>query len=113
MAKKANAKTEREDKASYLEHLDPKGMTGAWEPVGEWKRLHGDCKSSAGGKYHIQTMQTSSGKFKVKVMENGRSLRELDFNELPSFQKIVKDVKDALAPKCKQAPACGRPPNNG
>lgn len=44
----------------YLENLNSGGMSGAWEPVGEWNPVHGDNKSTTGGKWGMAVMTTTS-----------------------------------------------------
>lgn len=45
-----------------------KKPTGEWEPVGEFTRIHGDCKSTTGGKYHIEIMKSTEGKYIAKIV---------------------------------------------
>lgn len=70
-------------------------MTGRWVPEGQWNRIHGDGKSSTNGVFHLETMATSNGSFKVKLMSRGSPLSEFDleYSEEPSFSTIVADLQ--------------------
>lgn len=65
-------------------------MTGNWEPVGTWRRIHGDGKSTTGGKFHLETMATSDGKYKVRLVESDIVLT---YESVPEFGTVVEDLK--------------------
>lgn len=44
----------------------------------------------------METMKTSAGTYKVKVVEDGKILHTLEYNSEPSFSTIVSDMKSAL-----------------
>ena len=67
-------------------------MSGNWEPKKKWHRLHGDKKSTTGGKWHMETMHGSDGKYKVKLVEDSNTL---EYDEEPTYETIVRDVKAA------------------
>jgi hypothetical protein len=92
--KKKGAKKNKSTIKDYIEDLDAAGMTGNWTPDGHWNRIHGDGKSSTGGKWHMETMKTSEGAYKVKVVENdSTTVVTLDYGSEPSFETIVADLK--------------------
>lgn len=35
----------------YINNLNAGSMSGYWSPAGEWHKVHGDCKSSTGGRW--------------------------------------------------------------
>ena len=65
-------------------------MTGTWDPAGRWHRIHGDGKSTTGGKFHLETMTTSTGGYKVRLVGSDVTL---DYSTKPSFATIVGDLK--------------------
>jgi hypothetical protein len=73
-------------------------MTGSWSPKATWHRVHGDGKSSTGGKWHMEIMETSDKKYKVKVVEGKKSLDKynLEYESQPSFETIVSDLKSKV-----------------
>src|SRR5690348_8175339 len=79
----------------YIKNLDAKSMTGNWKPAGAWHRIHGDCKSTTNGKWHLETMATSKGTYKVRLLEGASPLSAyaLEYKTQPSFDSIVKDLK--------------------
>lgn len=72
-------------------------MTGNWTPAGTWRRIHGDTKSSTGGKWHMETMTTSTqpAKYKVKLVEDASTIWTKEYDSEPTFEKIVEDVQAA------------------
>lgn len=44
----------------------------------------------------METMHTSTGNYKVKLMEDSSAIKELEYAAEPTFSTIVKDMKDAL-----------------
>lgn len=75
-------------------------MTGSWKPVGTWHRIHGDSKSTTGGKWHMETMTTSQDPatyYKVRLIEDGNSVwtEEWKTKSEPSFESIVLSVQAA------------------
>ncbi|KAF2117068.1 hypothetical protein BDV96DRAFT_571492 [Lophiotrema nucula] len=62
-------------------------MTGSWEPVGTWRRIH---ESTTGGKFHLETMATSDGKYKVRLV--GSEI-VLAYDSEPEFEAVVDDLK--------------------
>lgn len=78
----------------YLANLNPASMTGNWKPEKTWHRIHGDTKSSTGGKWHMETMRDSAGKFRVKLVEDNTSIHSLSYDAEPSFATIVHDMKE-------------------
>ncbi|KAF5634183.1 hypothetical protein F52700_5903 [Fusarium sp. NRRL 52700] len=83
--------------SDYVNNLDAASMTGTWSPGGTWHRIHGDCKSTTGGKWHMETMKTSSKppKYKVKLIENDSTIWSREYDSEPSFETIVTDVQAA------------------
>lgn len=79
----------------YVENLNPKIMTGSWVPIGKWNRIHGDGKSTTGGKFHMETIHDSTGKFKVKLVEDRSTIKTLEYGTQPSFELIVADLRKA------------------
>ncbi|KAK7422776.1 hypothetical protein QQZ08_009401 [Neonectria magnoliae] len=77
----------------YLDNLSADSMTGNWEPIGAWRDVHGDCKSSTRGRWTMRTMATSQQTFKVQVLDNGTAIRNLEYSSEPSFDDIVSDLK--------------------
>ncbi len=73
-------------------------MTGSWTPSGTWHRIHGDCKSTTGGRWHLETMTTSDGGYKVRLMDNGstHTTKQYTGKEPPSFSQIVEDLQKDL-----------------
>ena len=71
-------------------------MTGNWTPSGVWHRIHGDCKSTTGGKWHIETMTTSKGTYKIRVIEGGSSIYTKEYASEPDFSTIVSDLQADL-----------------
>ena len=65
-------------------------MTGSWEPAGTWNRIHGDGKSTTGGKFHLETMTASNGTYKVRLVGSDITL---EYATAPSFNTIVTDLK--------------------
>lgn len=70
----------------------------------KWHDIHGDKKSTTGGKWTLATMHASgkgedsaAGKYKVKLMENNSTIKTLEYDqeEEPSFDTIVADLKSA------------------
>ena len=89
----------------YVRDLAASSMTGQWDPKGKWHDVHGDKKSTTGGKFTLATMHeggkgkgSTGGKYKVKIMEHGSSIKELEYEqeEEPSFDLIVADFKAAF-----------------
>ena len=70
-------------------------MTGNWVPAKAWHRIHGDGKSTTGGKYHMETILDSSGKYKVKLVQDDSTLHTLEYDAEPSLETIVTDMKTA------------------
>lgn len=68
-------------------------MTGRWDPAGTWNPLHGDGKSTTGGKFTMATMKTSAGQYRVKVMDDGAEIHLLEYPAEPEFDTIVADLK--------------------
>ena len=68
-------------------------MTGSWVPIGAWNRIHGDGKSTTGGKFHMETMATSDGQYKVRLV--GSDI-VLTYASEPEFETIVDDLKSKL-----------------
>ncbi|CAI4215956.1 unnamed protein product [Parascedosporium putredinis] len=60
--------------SDYDNNLEANSMMGNWVPIGQWRDVHGDCKSSTGGKWTMKTMQTSSREYKVKILEGGSGI---------------------------------------
>ncbi len=81
---------------TYLNNLDASGMTGNWTPAGKWHKLHGDTKSSTGGRFRMFLMTTSDGKYKVKLTDEGSQIWGNEYNSEPSFATIVSDVTSAF-----------------
>ncbi|CAG7556344.1 unnamed protein product [Fusarium equiseti] len=83
--------------SDYVKNLDPKKMTGNWAPAGTWRRIHGDTKSSTGGKWHMETMTTSTqpAKYKVKLVEDAAAIWTKEYDSEPTFETIVEDVQAA------------------
>jgi hypothetical protein len=72
-------------------------MTGSWTPKATWHRVHGDCKSSTGGTWHLEIMETSAGKYKVKVVGTSKQDKyDLEYSSEPSFETIVSDLKSKV-----------------
>lgn len=46
---------------------------GGWDPKATWHRVHGDTKSSVGGAFHMETMLTSNGEHKIKLVSSAGS----------------------------------------
>ncbi|KEZ45368.1 hypothetical protein SAPIO_CDS2192 [Scedosporium apiospermum] len=82
--------------SDYVNNLDANSMTGNWVPVGQWRDVHGDCKSSTRGKWTMKTMQTSSGEYKVKILERGSEIWGKTYAAEPSFSDLVSDAQSAL-----------------
>ncbi|KAE8440861.1 hypothetical protein EG329_006378 [Mollisiaceae sp. DMI_Dod_QoI] len=82
--------------SDYVNDLDADSMTGNWTPAGAWHRIHGDGKSTTGGKWHMETMNTSKGTYKVKIVEDGTTLETLEYDSEPSFSTLVDDMQSAL-----------------
>src|SRR5690606_10431896 len=61
----------RRNHLDYLRNIDTRTATGSFNK-GQWTRIHGDSKSSHGGKYHMETMTASNGVHHVRLIENGR-----------------------------------------
>ncbi|KAF9772124.1 hypothetical protein IL306_010182 [Fusarium sp. DS 682] len=87
--------------ADYVNNLDADSMTGSWTPTGTWHRIHGDCKSTTGGKWHMETITTTPKKnqaseYKVKLVEGTKQIWSKVYKSEPSFKTIVSDVQAAL-----------------
>ncbi|KAH6867725.1 hypothetical protein B0T10DRAFT_502159 [Thelonectria olida] len=92
--------------SDYVNNLEADSMTGSWTPAGTWHRIHGDCKSTTGGKWHMETMTTKPKKkkdgttepstYKVKLIEDGSSIWTNEYSSEPSFEVIVNDVQADL-----------------
>lgn len=89
----------------YVEDLAGSSMTGRWNPKGVWHEIHEDKRLIMGGKFTLAAMQKSGegtdsagGKYKVKLMEDGLSVKELEYDQEdePSFDTIVADLKTAF-----------------
>ncbi len=76
-----------------MDNLDAKSLTGQWKPVGWWNDVHGDCKSSTGGKWTMRTMTTSNGTFKVQIQKNGNTVYDVEYDSEPSWETVVTDAK--------------------
>lgn len=68
-------------------------MTGVWTPTGTWHRVHGDGKSTTGGKFHLETMTKSAGGCSVRVVSGGKGVATLEYQSQPSFETIVADLQ--------------------
>jgi hypothetical protein len=83
----------------YIENLKAERLTGKWTPTAQWMDVHGDCKSTTGGRWTMKTMTTTSGEYKVILVEGRAVLRELDYTSEPTFETIVADLKAGLGKK--------------
>lgn len=54
----------------YLSELNSSFLTGTWMLAGIWHRVHGDGKSSTGGRWHIEKIATSTGAYKTRLMQD-------------------------------------------
>ena len=69
-------------------------MTGNWDPKKTWNRIHGDGKSTTGGKFHMKTMHDSKGKYQVKLVEGDKTIYTKVYDEEPTFGTIVTDLRN-------------------
>ena len=81
----------------YLGDIKTEDLSGGlWNPEKEWNRVHGDRKSIIDGKYHIETMKDSSGKYIAKIAGAPASSPVIiaEAGEAPpSFQDVVDGLK--------------------
>lgn len=78
----------------YATDLDASGMTGIWQPEKEWHRIHGDGKSTTGGKFRMEIMLNSNKKYVVKLVENSSTIDwTKEYITEPDFETIVQDIK--------------------
>ncbi|KAL8910866.1 MAG: hypothetical protein Q9172_007775 [Xanthocarpia lactea] len=60
-------KTNNTTVAKYLDHIIEGHLTGnLLDPAKKWNQIHGDRKSQSGGRYHVETMKDSRGKYLAK-----------------------------------------------
>ncbi len=58
-----------------------------------WNRWHGDGKSSTGGIFHLESMLTSKGTYKAKVVKRGTTVVEEEWLEgPPSLEQLVEGL---------------------
>ncbi|KAF2771427.1 hypothetical protein EJ03DRAFT_29236 [Teratosphaeria nubilosa] len=87
--KKKNTSTTRD----YVNDINANDLTVLWEPYKTWHRVHGDGKSSTGGKYHMETMKTSNGKYKAKIVEDGAGkVAEVEYDSQPTKEQMKEDL---------------------
>ncbi|KAK4220769.1 hypothetical protein QBC38DRAFT_430167 [Podospora fimiseda] len=77
----------------YINNLSAASMTGNWVPKNKWNRIHGDCKSTTGGTWHMETMGTKDGVYKVKIVPDYDEKFSLEYTYEPSFEEIVADLQ--------------------
>lgn len=51
----------------YVNNIVPGNLQCYWSPQGNWHDAHGDNKRMNWGKWHLQTMHGSDGKYHVRV----------------------------------------------
>jgi len=88
----------------YLEAIGP-GFQCCWSPSGTWIRGHGDGKSASGGKFHSETMTstTSPVQYKIRVKEKKivkKKMKEVvayehSWSSKPSDAQVVEDLQNA------------------
>lgn len=96
MSLQGRGKKQKQSVADYVDNLRADRMTGSPVPIGKWNDLHGDCKSSTGGTWTMRAMATTTREYKVQVLENGSSIKELVCNSEPSYKTIVSDLQADL-----------------
>lgn len=58
-----------QDLRTYFDNMDYNNLSGGgWDPPRTWLRVHGDTKSSVGGKFHMETMLAANGDFIAKIV---------------------------------------------
>jgi hypothetical protein len=92
-------------KATLKEYLEGigSGFQCFWSNPGTWNRDHGDGKSASGGKFHSETMTstTSPAEYKIRVKEKklvNKKMKEVVVYEQswpsqPSDAQVVQDLQ--------------------
>jgi hypothetical protein len=53
----------------YFDNMNYNNLSGGgWDPQRTWLRVHGDTKSSVGGKFHMETMLDANGRYIAKIV---------------------------------------------
>lgn len=86
----------------YLEAIGP-GFQCFWSNPGTWNRDHGDGKSASGGKFHSETMTstTSPVQYKIRVKEKkivNKKMKEVvvyehSWSSQPSDAQVIADLQ--------------------
>lgn len=82
----------------YLDNIVLNNVSGGtWDPPKPWNRIHGNGKSCSGGRFHIETMKDSAGRYLAKivgtkdetvvVIDDGNSANG------PSFAQVISVLK--------------------
>ncbi|KAJ9225038.1 hypothetical protein DTO027B5_2390 [Paecilomyces variotii] len=96
---KAKAKAKAKNKATleeYIEMIPEDGVRFYWDPRGLPNKAHGDNKSSTGGVFQIQTMETSESppQYVVSVLYKGGVVIRFSMGtSRPSDKDVVTEVK--------------------
>jgi hypothetical protein len=74
--------------------MDPDNLSGGlWDPSKTWNRVHGDTKSSVGGKYHIETMLDSRSIYIAKVVGSDVRYEWPAESLAPTFNDVYTQLK--------------------
>ncbi|KAF2659115.1 hypothetical protein K491DRAFT_712891 [Lophiostoma macrostomum CBS 122681] len=78
----------------YLDDIVASDLTVSWEPAGTWHRVHGDGKSSTGGRFFTQTILGSDGKYQARVRQGKNVVKLVDFDKSePTNQELVDKLQ--------------------
>ena len=81
----------------YLEEIEPSNITDlTWGLAGKLVRAHGNGKASTGGKYHIETMRDSNGRYIAKIVGASGNIVTVApaGSPEPSMADVVEKLKE-------------------